>query len=83
MDVGHILVLMKKNCGSFYKQYRKEIGKDRRLVVTHTMLFLGPVVWHRAYMRVPFGAQKTRNVMLLCRTALSTTPPPPPTPPVR
>ncbi len=23
--------------------------------------FLGPVKWHRAYKRVPFGAQKTRH----------------------
>jgi hypothetical protein len=24
--------------------------------------FLGPVKWHRVYMRVPFGAQKTRDI---------------------
>ncbi len=23
--------------------------------------FLGPVKWHRVYMRVPFGAQKTQD----------------------
>jgi hypothetical protein len=26
--------------------------------------FMGPVKWHRAYRRVPFGAQKTRTVQI-------------------
>jgi hypothetical protein len=57
LDKGHTLVQIEKT-GAFYKQYRKETGKDRRVVVTHTMLFLGPVEWHRADMRVPFGGLK-------------------------
>jgi hypothetical protein len=39
---------------------RGEVGGGRAL---ETESFLGPVKWHRADRRVPYGAQKTRDTI--------------------
>jgi hypothetical protein len=47
---------------------RGQVGGDRAQKIES---FLGPVKWHRADRRVPFGAQKTRTYSTLFNTSSS------------
>jgi hypothetical protein len=44
-------------------QLRGEVGGGWALEFES---FLGPVKFHRAYRRVPFGAQKAREIKIIC-----------------
>ncbi len=53
----------KKNlCGQFHYQGKWEGGWALEIE-----MFLGPVKWHQAVRRVPFGAQKDIVMAVFCR----------------